>query len=40
MNDQQNVTEAFSSMLRTDYIALDDAQKLELLQFYYVENRL
>jgi len=34
---QGNITEAFNSMLRTDYISLNDAGKLSLLSKYYVD---
>jgi hypothetical protein len=33
----QKVSEAFNSMLRTDYISLSDIEKLELLSQYYVD---
>lgn len=37
--DMENkVSEAFNSMLRTDYIALTDVDKLQLLEFYYVDQ--
>src|SRR6266567_4355538 len=35
--EAQKVTEAFNSMLRADYIALSDTEKLSLLSFYYVD---
>lgn len=34
---EQRVAEAFNSMLRTDYISLDDVEKLNLLAEYYVD---
>jgi len=34
---QGNIAEAFNSMLRTDYISLNDAGKLNLLSRYYVD---
>ena len=36
--EEQKISEAFSSMLRTDYIALSDIEKLKLLSLYYVDN--
>lgn len=35
---ENKVSEAFNSMLRTDYIALTDVEKLQLLEFYYVDQ--
>ena len=35
--DESRVTEAFLSMLRTDYISLNDTDKLGLLAKYYVD---
>jgi hypothetical protein len=32
---EQRVAEAFNSMLRTEYISLDDVEKLNLLAEYY-----
>ena len=32
-----NIAEAFNSMLRTDYISLNDMDKLSLLSGYYVD---
>lgn len=34
---QSNISEAFNSMLRTDYISLNDMEKLNLLSRYYVD---
>jgi hypothetical protein len=34
---QSNIAEAFNSMLRTDYISLNDMEKLTLLSRYYVD---
>ncbi|HTV56454.1 MAG TPA: hypothetical protein VMI06_16235 [Terriglobia bacterium] len=34
---EQRVAEAFNSMLRTDYISLDDVEKLKLFAHYYVD---
>jgi hypothetical protein len=34
---QGNISEAFNSMLRTDYISLNDIEKLNLLSTYYVD---
>ena len=34
---QGNIAEAFNSMLRTDYISLNDMEKLSLLSRYYVD---
>ena len=35
---QANISEAFNSMLRTDYISLNDEEKLRLLSLYYVDS--
>jgi hypothetical protein len=35
---QNRISEAFNSMLRTDYISLNDVQKLGLLSTYYVDH--
>lgn len=32
-----SISEAFNSMLRTDYISLNDIDKLNLLSQYYVD---
>ena len=34
---QGSVAEAFNSMLRTDYISLNDMERLNLLSRYYVD---
>lgn len=34
---QSNISEAFNSMLRTDYISLNDTEKLALLSRYYID---
>src|SRR5437763_701124 len=36
--EEQKISEAFSSMLRADYIALSDIEKLKLLSIYYVDT--
>lgn len=36
-SSQGDIAEAFNSMLRTDYISLNDAEKLSLLSRYYVD---
>jgi len=37
MLDSRSIQDAFTSMLRTDYIPLKDTERLNLLSRYYVD---